>query len=540
MKFFASPRLLLQICLVSGFSILASVAPTQAATNVWDGGAFPDTNWANGLNWEGDVVPGTGDDLVFPEGVPGRTNQNNLPAGLVINSITLDGAGYFLSGTAPFVLNAGVASTGAGVNTISTPILINGSNCQFSTVSGGTLVLNGNLNLNGQRASFAAGGSIFMFSTITNSGGIAKTGTGTLQMFRASTYDGWTDVREGRLLVLDDLALGTSAGETTVAAGSELQVLSGRKINEHLFLSGNLFSGYAITNVWAGPVTLSAPGGVIQVNSGGALWVEGVIDGAGALTKTQAGDLVLKGDNAYTGPTFVQGGNLFINGSQPASAVDVSAGGALRGIGTCGPVTNGFFGSLIPGLLNSPGILHISGGLTFQSLCETVVRLNGPEPGVGHDQLAVTGEVQFEGSASLTVSPGYAPPVGATFEIIRKDSTNPVVGTFVGLPEGALLVASNTAYRISYVGGDGNDITLTRDSVPSSIRSIAPLTNGFRKIVGIGLPRLRYVIEAAANLNSPIPWTPIGTNASDNGGVYEFIDADSPLYPMRFYRVLSP
>jgi hypothetical protein len=65
---------------------------------------------------------------------------------------------------------------------------------------------------------------------------------------------------------------------------------------------------------------------------------------------------------------------------------------------------------------------------------------------------------------------------GERFVLISNDGTDPVTGTFAGLPEGALLsalgpeieesdivVASNVQFRISYKGGDGNDVVLTTD-----------------------------------------------------------------------------
>src|SRR5262249_34658265 len=37
----------------------------------------------------------------------------------------------------------------------------------------------------------------------------------------------------------------------------------------------------------------------------------------------------------------------------------------------------------------------------------------------------------------------------------------PVSGTFSGLPEGAVITLGGNQFRISYVGGDGNDLVLT-------------------------------------------------------------------------------
>src|SRR5436190_10056712 len=46
-----------------------------------------------------------------------------------------------------------------------------------------------------------------------------------------------------------------------------------------------------------------------------------------------------------------------------------------------------------------------------------------------------------------------------SFTIIQNDTALPIQGTFDGLPEGAIIDAGGlgTLFRISYVGGDGND-----------------------------------------------------------------------------------
>jgi hypothetical protein len=45
--------------------------------------------------------------------------------------------------------------------------------------------------------------------------------------------------------------------------------------------------------------------------------------------------------------------------------------------------------------------------------------------------------------------------------ILRNDGVDPVVGTFFGLPEGALVPFAGGPLYITYTGGDGNDIELT-------------------------------------------------------------------------------
>src|SRR5262249_31483121 len=50
-----------------------------------------------------------------------------------------------------------------------------------------------------------------------------------------------------------------------------------------------------------------------------------------------------------------------------------------------------------------------------------------------------------------------------SFTVIDNRGSNPVNGTFSTLPEGATVWDTNHTYRfrISYVGGDGNDVVLT-------------------------------------------------------------------------------
>jgi hypothetical protein len=83
------------------------------------------------------------------------------------------------------------------------------------------------------------------------------------------------------------------------------------------------------------------------------------------------------------------------------------------------------------------------------------------------DRVAVTGTVNLGGS-TLTVNSLFAPSVGDSFNIISNDGVNPVVGTFAGLPEGAVFPAGGFFFSISYVAGDGNDVTLTVLSGPGT------------------------------------------------------------------------
>ena len=82
-------------------------------------------------------------------------------------------------------------------------------------------------------------------------------------------------------------------------------------------------------------------------------------------------------------------------------------------------------------------------------------------PGTGYDQLNVTGTVNLTGS-TLNLSLGFTPDVGTVFTLVNNDGVDAVVGTFQGLAEGATVLVNGMTFQISYVGGTGNDVTLTR------------------------------------------------------------------------------
>jgi hypothetical protein len=93
--------------------------------------------------------------------------------------------------------------------------------------------------------------------------------------------------------------------------------------------------------------------------------------------------------------------------------------------------------------------------------CSTyVVELDGPPLADRFDSLFAIGPANLTG-ADLDVSVNYVTAEGDSFEVLRKDGSEPVTGTFNGLPEGGLRDVGSRQFVISYQGGDGNDVVLT-------------------------------------------------------------------------------
>jgi autotransporter-associated beta strand protein len=177
------------------------------------------------------------------------------------------------------------------------------------------------------------------------------------------------------------------------------------------------------------------------------------------IQKQGTGRLRLGGNSTYLGGSTVTGGRLQVDGTQPGSAVQVSAGSRLQGTGTVGRVN--LNGLLAPG--SSPGILTCSNfiaaaGATLQ------MELNGTTRDA-YDQLNVRGAVNLSG-ATLNASLNFTSTVGNAFTIINNDGADAVVGTFTGLPQNAGLYIGGEQFTINYAGGTGNDVVLTRFPTP--------------------------------------------------------------------------
>lgn len=121
-----------------------------------------------------------------------------------------------------------------------------------------------------------------------------------------------------------------------------------------------------------------------------------------------------------------------------------------------------------------------------------------------YDQTSVEQSVNLNGgSLDLTYLEGGVIKKGDTFTIIDNKGTISVQGTFKDLPEGAEITAGGAIFKISYVGGDGNDIVLTALNdwnVPKASKAPkAPNTGGEKLSVNL-IGAIAGVASAAALL----------------------------------------
>jgi hydrogenase maturation factor len=81
------------------------------------------------------------------------------------------------------------------------------------------------------------------------------------------------------------------------------------------------------------------------------------------------------------------------------------------------------------------------------------------------DRVTVNGTLAVSGT--LDLNPTQALSTGAAITIIDNDGADAVTGTFTNLPQGATFFAGSQLFAISYTGGTGNDVVVTRTGGPT-------------------------------------------------------------------------
>ncbi len=248
-----------------------------------------------------------------------------------------------------------------------------------------------------------------------------------------------------------------------------------------------------------------------------------------------SGPVTVGGDPTHFASVVLQSGNVF--GNFPP--LTILTNGQVFNISTSnsvGPLTiDG--GVLRLGNRSPLGDIVVNGNALLTggaSLFVTAINNFGP------GSLSVTGSVTIAG-CSLTFQPGSS-AITRPAVIVRNDAQDPVIGTFTDLPEGSILPNGDALYTLSYVGGDGNDITLS--PIIPALRFISVTqAQGMTQFTVQGQPGFLYTIEATIDLLSPpalTSWSPIHTTGTLPNGQFSFTDPDSTSFSKRFYRAVKP
>jgi autotransporter-associated beta strand protein len=246
----------------------------------------------------------------------------------------------------------------------------------------------------------------------------------------AQYYDGSTTVEKGAVLRLGS---GAAGGDGSLLTGTEQR----RIVNDGTLVVRNTKKAISLSR-------LGGSGSLVQ---------------SGAATTTLTGPAV-----TYTGTTTIRRGTLALrDGATLANsrAVNLTAAARLDTGGSALRVTSTLSGKgTVKGSVTNEGV--VTGGVT----------VTGDYTQDEHGQLVlreaplkVAGKVRLAGNLDLSAA-GVDP--AKEIRILDHTGKAAVTGAFEGLQEGGEVKLADTVYRISYRGGDGNDVVLTAASASPS------------------------------------------------------------------------
>jgi autotransporter-associated beta strand protein len=484
-----------------------NASPGSGGTGVWNTGTG---DWW--LGGTGDVAWSTGGDYAVFDGTSGAvTLGDNVSAdGLTFNkpgyiiygdatltlnnpgniivppgsptsiNCVLGGVGYILSGGGELVLNNAENWCGNGAspeyvigpgttlavatdhdagNDGVTLNLQNGAIYQDNDTTSGDEFL-----LSGSAVSLLSGGGIFenpnanltMSNFITGSGSLTIIGTTHILTLTdaGNNYSGGTIIQSGTLKANAAGTMGSISGPLTVSGGA-------------LDLGGASHT--------VGTTTIS--GGTIQNGkltgssyTGQSGTVTAVLAGAGAMTKTTSGTLILNGANIYSGNTTISVGTLALGstGSINSSPGISLAAGATFDVSAISSYA--LSGSTSLSASGTSAAATIIGGATVSlGSSPIVLTYDGSHPALTISQ----GILSLNGNA-FTVN-GSPLPGGNTYTIIQQASgtitssgSYSVNGTVTGL--------AGTTAAISVSGG--NVVLTVTDTTTTSLNTLTPSIYG--------------------------------------------------------------
>lgn len=261
-----------------------------------------------------------------------------------------------------------------------------------------------------------------------------------------------------------DVPAGTSVGPMTF---NESYTMTGNSLT----LTGDVTINKSVS--WNANVKFGAP--LTLYTNSGALTFNGAVDASASMVMVY---------NVHFDGTLTGSGNIAT--ASPYVPLWIAASGNFNGAivnGGAGGTINPYFGNLPDAAVRVDSLVWIGTGATVGDLTVSTLRSNwlflvlhtkslrfgGGDFNVYYDNgqkslVQVNGAVTLTGGRLVLNTMGHPLEVGQSLTIIDNDGSDPVIGTFDNLPEGGAfyLQSAGGTHKVSYHGGDGNDVVITR------------------------------------------------------------------------------
>lgn len=337
------------------------------------------------------------------------------------------------------------------------------------------------------QADFTASG------VISGQGRLTKTGTGTMTLTGANSYEGGTRISAGTLQIGSGGASGSIIGNVENNAvlafnrsdlltfagsisgtGSVKQIGAGKTV----LTGNNTYTGGTIisSGTLSGSATSFGSGTIVNdaaliVDQGTNASMANVINGSGTFTKSGTGTLTLTGASLLSGATTVSAGKLAVDGSLAHSAITVEAGAILGGNGTVGKVTAQSGSTVIAG--STTGKLTVKGDAGFSS---------GSSFQVDVDATGKSGRLVVEGKATISGGTVQVMAGSGTYE---PQTQYTVLTAATGVFGQFASITTNMAFLTPTLSYTSNAVNLSLDRNDIKFSDVARSRNQFATGVAV-------------------------------------------------------
>ena len=305
-------------------------------------------------------------------------------------------------------------------------------------LNGGTLASTADMSLNQNRGvelsgagtiDVATGTTLTYNGVIAGAGGtLSKSNAGNLSLGGNNTYTTATHINGGTLTISADANLGAAPGTATAS---------------HLVLNGGTLASTADMSLNQNRGVELSGAGTFDVATGTTLTYNGVIAGAGGnLSKSNAGELTLGGNNTYTTATNIDAGTLSLGASDViANASTVSVNGGAFNL-------NGHSDTVASLTVNNGSVTTSTGTLTTINDLAT--------SGASAMITATTGSLIVGGKVDLSNGTLLAPDNTGTFSVAGNWNNT---GATVTHNNGTVVLVGTTTQSIASGGQAFNNLT---------------------------------------------------------------------------------
>lgn len=425
-----------------------AVSSADAGTHVWTGASSD--RFSDGGNWTGGSPAGDPDaELFFSTTAGSYTPQNDID-GLSVRSISISAGGYTIGGKAITVtrdvmntigqsivacdliligdvtffvdangvnvlaalsLDGAVRGTGRLIKDGGSPLRMRGR--APNTYSGGTVVRRGYLILEKGANVIAIPGDVRIFSTIESL--LPEQIADDAEV----TFEGWGELTIERNETIGSIvAIGDPNGNRADGSVNVMYGWAAALVRRDIRASGNI-------EVYFDRLHLATP---LAVTLEDRASFRADFEGDAPLTirATEGSRLLL--ESRHSSPTFIE--NASSDVEFPNSPI-VQRGGSFTGKAASLRMDGGTLSSAgVGGELSLTAATRVLAGRSISG-----------------------GPVRLGGATLITTGALEPRPLGTVVPVIQNFS-GPVIGTFAGLPEGAVI----NGYTLTYRGGDGNDV----------------------------------------------------------------------------------